>query len=289
MEKNSLTSRIIIFGSSGFLGSELAKIYQEDTDEDVYLFSRYAKSKNLVGLSESPSAKEISNVITSYDPTHIFNMVGSYDNKLREDFSSNVSFVKNLIEGLCIAKSSAKLLLIGSASEYGNSNCDDGISEVDMLNPQNIYGLTKSIQSYLFKYYISSGVYSNIVLAKLFNIYGRGAPRKLIIGNLYHQIKMYKIGKIKRIKLGSLNAERDYLSIREVLLELMFLMRFGEPGEIYNIGSGRLISLKDLVSNIMRSEGLDMSLIDIEEFELSVIYKSYANINKLMQLKARYL
>jgi len=55
----------------------------------------------------------------------------------------------------------------------------------------------------------------DIVMARTFNLLGRGQSDRLFIGRIYRQIDLFKFGKINKIVLGNMNSTRDYITINK--------------------------------------------------------------------------
>ena len=122
------------------------------------------------------------------------------------------------------------MLLIGSSSEYGDvlSNVEP-VSENSLLHPISIYGLSKSFQTYLMDFYFRTyGL--NLIMARTFNLIGKKISNKLFVGNVFTQIEDYKIGKISKIKVGSLQANRDYLEVEDAVRDYEIIMTKGCAG-----------------------------------------------------------
>ena len=79
-----------------------------------------------------------------------------------------------------------------------------------------------------------------------FNIIGYGITNKLFIGRLISEIEQNVTNK-KKITLGNLENERDYLDIFDLLRAYKLIMEKGTAGEVYNIGSGKSIKMLDLL------------------------------------------
>ena len=45
-------------------------------------------------------------------------------------------------------------------------------------------------------------------------------------------------GRATRVEVGNLEVTRDFTDVRDVVLGYRLLAQFGQPGEIYNLGSG---------------------------------------------------
>jgi GDP-4-dehydro-6-deoxy-D-mannose reductase len=124
-------------------------------------------------------------------------------------------------------------------------------------------------------------------MVRPFNLIGKGISENLFPGRLQRSIEDLKVGRIKRIQTGSLSAHRDYIYINDALLNYQLVMNAGVSGEVYNIGSGRSILLRDLLKDILKEQGLDISVVDetpvLEKNKLDVP-DIYADISKLESL-----
>ena len=171
-----------------------------------------------------------------------------------------------------------KIILIGSASEYG---VQEKYTERCIEKPRSIYGLTKLMQHSLFQYYINTyNIKANYI--RLFNIVFDKVDKKLFIGNFSRQLKEILKGKSKEIKLGNLNSYRDFLLIDDVYDGFIKVIKKGNNGEVYNLGMGKSIFLKDFVNNVLEELGLKLRLI-IEELDYigKINNKVVADIDKI--------
>lgn len=178
---------------------------------------------------------------------------------------------------------------MGSAAEYGEiSNNDNPVTEDHPLNPISIYGWSKAAQTQLAHLYVKTyGV--NIVIARTFNLIGKGMSDKLFVGRVEKQIDAVLSGDAENISVGSLDAERDYIDIENACTMYYTIAVKGKAGEAYNVGSGAAISMKDLLNNLLHQAELDESAIDkntnhknTPHSEVSVIYANISKVTKLM-------
>jgi GDP-4-dehydro-6-deoxy-D-mannose reductase len=181
-------------------------------------------------------------------PDQIYHLAGSFTNIYGKDYSGNVMAAKNLLDAVIQNQlGDTDVLVIGSAAEYGLSSGDDSsIQEEARLAPTSIYGLTKVFQTHLAQAYVRLKELK-IMIARPFNIIGKGISNRLFIGRLYEQIQDYLAGKTECICLGGLNGRRDYIDIRDVVAAYAVIMNGGEPGTVYNVGSGELITIEQLL------------------------------------------
>ena len=147
--------------------------------------------------------------------------------------------------------------MIGSAAEYGvQSNYIESCVE----KPQSMYGLTKLMQHSLFQYYVNAfRVKANYI--RLFNVVSSNLTDKLFIGTFTKQVRLCLKGKTRKIELGNLNSSRDYLLIDDVYDGFMKIVEKGNNGEVYNVGMGKAILLREFVQKVLLSLDLRVKLI----------------------------
>ena len=64
-------------------------------------------------------------------------------------------------------------------------------------------------------------------------------------------------------------------------------MTKGCAGEIYNVGSGKLIKMSLLLEKLLKDNGLDYGVVEEENYVSSTIMTSFADISKLNKLKGK--
>jgi nucleoside-diphosphate-sugar epimerase len=252
---------VLITGAAGFTGSYLAKAIKGNkvlVTRATPIGSSTNKDFIQCDLSDTES---VNRVIKSIQPENIFHIAGSFTNDYEKDFSGNVTVTKNILDAVKEFSPSSRVLLIGSAAEYGLiSNEDSPIEESSPLRPFNIYGLTKINQKIMMDYYVNA-FSLDIVMARPFNLYGKGISPRLFIGKVYQEIESLKKGVISEISLGNLEAERDYISIEDAVQHYIKVMEKGATGEVYNIANGKPTKIRDILSEILKEEKLDLSVV----------------------------
>ncbi|HUX78635.1 MAG TPA: NAD-dependent epimerase/dehydratase family protein [Alphaproteobacteria bacterium] len=282
--------RILITGSSGFIGSHLKeKLHRTPSCEVFGLIS--PSCKNNQGIQcELTNKNNVLAVLRELQPNVIFHLAGSFSNHFSTDFNNNVVTTQNIIESIIELDIGSRLITIGSAAEYGVIDLKSSapITETHPTAPCLVYGLTKLYQTNLCQFYTRTKDI-DIVIARLFNVFGKGASEKLFVGKLEKKIIDYKSGKNKRIKLHNVNTFRDYLHVCCVSEELIKIMKYGIKGEIYNVGSGHPIQILELSKKILAEYELDESALELELDcedlkDKDNVQMIYADISKIKSL-----
>lgn len=233
----NLNTNILILGSDGFIGRELLKGLSAHcygiSGRDVH-----DKSKLMIKLGKKPDV--------------IINCCGSFTNDIEYDFNANVSLSAKLFEAIKSVEVfgedfSPIIYLIGSAAEYGAT--DGKIKETHQCRPKSVYGISKYLQYQLAELYRDRGYKINYL--RVFNLYGKGMSEKLLIGRLYGLIK-----ENKALNFGNLGQQRDYMHVSVFVNILDRLIGKSAVNITVNIGLGKAILVRNLVKEILRSEGV---------------------------------
>ena len=278
---------ILITGAMGFCGRGLYKILSQENTYNLFISDIQEYTADNYICSNLADLASVSKLLKKTKPDKIFHFAGSFSNQYSKDYSVNVLATKNLLDAVKTLNINCRLLLVGSAAEYGDVNeADNPVQESYPLNPISSYGLTKVFQTYLMKYYVNN-FSMDIVMARPFNIYGKNISEKLFVGKVYQQIKLLKENKIKKIILGNLESERDYIALEDTLNHYIRIMKYGDSGQIYNVGNGFPIKTKVVLDQILKEENIDNRFIESsvsehnKQTEVNIIY---ADITKLKGL-----
>lgn len=228
-----------------------------------YFINRLKSEGDIVSTLSSNGGKQwiysvesIKNRIGKYKPQVIINFAGTFTNDYSKSYRVNVLVSKSLFDAVIKADFKGKVILIGSAAEYGTQ---EKYREDCVEKPRSIYGLTKLIQHSLFQYYVgTSRIKANYI--RLFNVVDTHLSDKLFIGNFTKQIKLALKGEIDKIELNNLKFYRDFLLIDDVYTGFMKVIENGDNGDVYNLGMGKMILLEEFVEKVLSVLKLQLKL-----------------------------
>lgn len=193
-------------------------------------------------------------VLVKYKPDYIFNFAAqsSVDYAWKnpgDTVELNINGTLNLFEAIRIARINPVVILIGAGEEYGRVDFHNlPAKETVTLIPGNIYAVTKACQSMMAQiYYKAYGL--RLIVARTFNIIGPGQSEQFAVSNFCRQAVCMEKGLTEPIfKIGNPNIQRDFTDIRDVVRAYWMLAQKGTAGEVYNVGSGRVVSIHQVLS-----------------------------------------
>jgi len=164
--------------------------------------------------------------------------VGHADNSAF--YAVNVVGTTNLLEALTRLPSAPhRVLLASSANIYGNSE-QSPLAETQPPAPVNHYAMSKLAMEYMARTFADR---LNLVIARPFNYTGRGQDVNFVIPKLAKHFAE----RADRIALGNLDVEREFNDVQMVCDSYLYLMKFGRPGEAYNVCSGQPHTLREVI------------------------------------------
>ena len=246
--------------------------------EKIKLSSQIMKISSNKGLDDHYSFNNIMTNIEKFMPDIIINFSNVIDSDYEKSYLVNTLIAKKIFDSLLLLKQFPRVILIGTAAEYG---IQEKYSENVITKPCNVYGLTNSMQNQIFNYYTHHYSTINSIYVRPFNIFHeKFDSENLFIGKLNNQLKKMLNSNIKTLDFGNLNVNRDYLLIDDLFEAIIHLIDFGQNGETYNIGMGSSINLKELSTLIRKyvTDKLDHKNLNLDVDFMKGVMPSTENV-----------
>ncbi len=207
----------------------------------------------------------VKNALDEVRPDYIFHLaaqsfVPTSWNAPAETLTTNILSELNLLEAMRDLELDTRIQVAGSSEEYGLVFEDEApIKEDNPLRPLSPYAVSKVAQDYLaYQYNQSYGIFT--VRTRAFNHTGPRRGQVFVTSDFSRQVALIEKGKKEPvIEVGNLEARRDFSDVRDIVRAYWLSLEKGEPGEVYNIGSGKAITIQALLDLI-----LSMSDVEIE-------------------------
>lgn len=253
---------ILITGGTGFAGSHLVDELQKQGHEKIHVtsFGNNTSYVHQVLPSQQIHPLDLTNpeptkkLLEKIKPDQIYHLaataaVGSSFNQVKKTIDNNFALQLSLLEAVRETCPETRILIIGSALEYQPQTRP--LKETDPLGPVNPYGVSKVLQDTLGYSYARS-YKLDIVRCRPFNHIGERQATGFVVPDFALQIaKIEQEQSQPIIKVGNLEAKRDFSDVKDVAKAYSTLMQKGQTSQVYNIGSGQAYSIKKLLEMML--------------------------------------
>ena len=298
MTNLNLTDTILVTGGNGFAGSHLIELLKQEGFQDIQatVYSRDDAisdflTRDKIHRLDLTDQQATQDLIAKVRPKMIFHLaalavVGKSFANIQPTILNNLKLQLSLLEAVKENAPQAKILIIGSGMEYDliNYQTDRGIREDHPLGPASPYGVAKVAQdllalSYFYSYKLA------IVRARPFNHIGERQTADFAVASFAKQIALIEKGDQKEVRVGNLSAVRDFTDVKDICRAYLLLMEKGRNGEVYNIGSGKGVSVQFVLDQLISLADRPIPVvIDQNRLRPSDIKKAVANNQKIRDL-----
>jgi len=289
---------ILVTGGTGFAGSHLAELLLQHQSGEIHITQFSSKDSvdipgfehfklHQVDLTNSDATVQL---IQEVQPTQIYHLASfAYVGKSFEKGSSllinNILLQHNLLEAVAHHAPQARVLVIGSAEEYGLSNKSEiPITEDHPFRPVNPYAVSKIAQDMLGFAYAQS-YKLDIVRVRPFNHIGERQTGDFAVSAFAKQIVAIERGQQDVLLVGNLEGVRDFTDVKDMVAAYKILMEKGERGDVYNVGSGVGIKMKTILDQLVSFALVPIQIaVDESRFRPLDITTIVANNDKITEL-----
>jgi GDP-4-dehydro-6-deoxy-D-mannose reductase len=246
----------VVTGAAGFVGRHLVE-HLKGAGDDVTALDRHGEQ----GIDVT-DAEGIRRAIAAAQPDAVYHLaaashIGDAWAAPERVFRINAEGTLHLLRA-CADAGVARVLVVGSADEYGAvAEGDQPITEETPLRPRTPYGASKVAADVLaLQAYLGEGL--PVVRVRAFNHTGPGQAASFLVPGLATRIAEAEREGRTEIAVGAIDPVRDLSDVRDVVRAYRLLVEQGEPGEAYNVCSGRGISVAEVADRIIRLSGREL-------------------------------
>lgn len=279
---------VLVIGAAGALGQAVVARLREIGQFRVIATSRHGNHDSLA--LDVCNTEQLTAVINRTQPDLLLHLAATFVNDFDEAYAVNVQATRHLLDIVQKSELNIRILLVGSAAEYGVVQPEENpIKEDRVLKPVSIYGLSKAWQTQLAGFYASRGM--DVVVARVFNLDGKGLAERLFIGRLQKQIEDVLLGRKTVIELGSLSATRDYLTTDKAAEQILAIAEYADSGRVYHVASGIPVTMREVLNRYLSLNKLDALIVQESAaltnrtgYDVPVIYADISNTMQLMKI-----
>ena len=281
--------RLLVTGSKGFVGTALTnEVRARFSDRFEYVGFMDPETDAPADLRNGDA---VARAVRSAAPDAVIHLAATAaPREAKKDpvraWEVNVLGSLHLTKALMQHAPNAVFVWSGSSEAYGRSfdRSDAPICEEQPLEPISPYGATKAATDIMLRQMARDGLRATIF--RPFNHSGPGQSADYVVSSFAYQIACIEAGiQDSVLKVGNLEAERDFLDVRDVVNAYVTaaLNTKDLHGEAYNLATGQPIRIHQILEKLISLAKCKITVEqDPERYVPSDIPKASGNPSKAL-------
>ncbi len=244
--------RALVTGADGFVGRHLVEHLQSSGDDVIASVCDVRDRQAL--LEEFRQAR----------PEVMYHLAGradvasSWEHPV-ETYRVNTEGTLNAVDAARLSNTQ-KVLAITSADIYGQVNPSDlPLGEAQPLRPVSPYAASKAAADMIcLQAWLGHGL--SVVRARSFNQVGPGQSDRFVVSAMAARVAECERIGTNSVRVGSLDARRDFVDVRDAVRAYRLLIQYGSGGEAYHVSSGVDRSIRDIAVALAKMSTVDLRL-----------------------------
>jgi GDP-4-dehydro-6-deoxy-D-mannose reductase len=277
--------RALVIGADGFVGRWLVRHLAESGDEvwaaggPRFVPPPDGAIESLTGsLAKSPTdslsgslsgslsvdvrdAEAVAACVRRSAPEAIYYLAGVSGHGARNDpelaIGISVNGAMNVLAACAGLAAAPRLLYVSTAYVYGPA--PDALAESAAERPVDVYSAAKLAGERALGG-LAPALGAELVVTRPFNHIGPGQREDFLVPTIARQIASGG----REVQLRTSDVVRDFTDVRDVVRAYRLVMKRGEAGAVYNVASGRGVSVAELVRVIADLAGVRVELSTTE-------------------------
>ena len=251
--------RVLVTGALGFVGRHLVH-HLEDQGDEVVRLDRHAPEP--VDITDGAAVRA---AIAAARPQAVYHLAGWAD--VGASWSDPLAVLRLNAEGTlnvleaCRDADVQRVLAVASADVYGVvREADLPLTEEAPLRPTSPYAATKvAADALAHQAFLGHGL--GVLRVRPFNHLGPGQSEHFVAPAIAARIARAERDGQDTVAVGNLTPRRDVTDVRDVVRAYRLLVERGEPGEVYNVCSGRDLAIQELADRLVALADRPLALV----------------------------
>jgi nucleoside-diphosphate-sugar epimerase len=254
-------ARVVVTGGGGFIGRHMVERFAALPGFEVVCV-QHASLVPALDLAVATTQADLGSpeaclaLIGRWQPDVVIHCASEPVTTAAPLSAVNQSSAHWLLDAAARERPSAHVVLFGSAAEYGLPIGGQRLREDHSCFAYTPYGRAKLATTEDAMYRTRRGSVRATVL-RLFNVVGPGIGTHLPLGAF---LARYAYGDRRAVKMGPIDAVRDFVAIGDVAAAAVRAVETAAAGEVINVCTGRGRSLRELLLRMTQLMGLDVQI-----------------------------
>ena len=283
--------KILVTGGAGFIGSHFVDtLIRLDQKDEILVLDNLTYAGNLKNLEEAKKYQKFEFIkgdicsVKTVEGIKDIDLIVNFAAESHVDRSINDSmpFIKSNVLGTNVLleyarKNDSVFCQISSDEVYGSVTKKS--KEDDVLNPSSPYSASKASADLLVQAFHKTYGLNTRITRSCNNFGSRQYPEKLI------PLAISKLMKGEKIPAyGNGLNQREWIHVQDNCNAINAVIEEGKRGEIYNIGSGTVLTNIELLKEILACFKQPESMIEFVEDRLGHDFRYSTNSDKIKAL-----
>ncbi|HEY7107119.1 MAG TPA: GDP-mannose 4,6-dehydratase [Acidimicrobiia bacterium] len=251
--------RAVVTGGHGFAGTHLLAHLRAMGDEVT------AMDRSGPAPVDVTDPERVHERIVDLHPDVVYHLaafthVGESFGAAEEVWRVNVDGTSNVLAA-CRDAHVERVIVVGSSEEYGVvDSLDTPLTETSPIRPTSPYARSKvRAETLALDAFVAHGL--PVVCARPFSHTGPGQSPSFLVPALASRIVAAERDEGDTVRVGNLDAVRDYSDVRDVVRAYRLLAERGEPGSVYNVCSGRGVTVAEIADGLLAQARRPLRLV----------------------------
>jgi GDP-4-dehydro-6-deoxy-D-mannose reductase len=262
--------RTLVTGVTGFVGGHLAEALLSAGDTVLGVARRSVWPNEWIHLAERvpllvcdlATDDRLTDLLRETTPDRIVHLAGyahAGQSFAEPDaaWTGNLTASRRLYDAVARWGGRCRILAVSSGMVYGDAEPDEPpLSEASPLRPASPYAASKAAAD-LLGYQVTRHPGLDLVRARPFNHIGPRQSATFAVAHFAQQLTAIERGdRPPVLETGDLGSQRDLTDVRDVVAAYLLLLANGRKGAVYNVGSGRSVSMQTVLDRLITLTGL---------------------------------
>ena len=266
-------TRVLVTGALGFVGPYLVEALRRSYENNIEIIATAKKAGQHAMLGpvraiDVTDRTAVEDAIVGSNPTHVMHLAGiaaptAVNADPDEAWRVHLQGTLNLARVILKRAPDCWLINVGSALVYGESaKAGRALDENALLAPLDEYSASKAAADLALSPLIRSGL--KCIRLRPFNHTGPGQSEAFVVPAFAAQIARIEARLTPPIiRVGNLDAQRDFLDVRDVANAYVLVMKNSErleSGTVLNIASGIPRRISDILASLIARSRVEISV-----------------------------